>query len=70
MKASAFALAGATLTFFGFMHGEAIGIGSSPTVAVSYLAVAGILLGCAKFAHVTEAAPMMAHHEALAEPGE
>ncbi len=70
MKASAFALAGATLTFLGFMHGEAIGIGSSPTVAVGYLAVAAILLGCAKFATVTEAAPILEHHEALAEPGE
>ena len=26
-KASAFALAGALLTYFGFMHGEAVGIG-------------------------------------------
>ena len=43
-KAAAFALAGAVLTFFGFMHGEAIGIAQSPLVALSYLAVAGILL--------------------------
>jgi AGZA family xanthine/uracil permease-like MFS transporter len=27
MKASAFALAGAVMTYFGFMHGEAVGIG-------------------------------------------
>ena len=27
-KAAGFALAGAVLTFFGFMHGEAIGIGA------------------------------------------
>jgi AGZA family xanthine/uracil permease-like MFS transporter len=50
VKASAFALASAALTFFGFMHGEAIGIGQTPTVAVAYLAVAAILFGCAKFA--------------------
>jgi len=50
MKAAAFSLAGATLTFFGFMHGEAIGIGQTPLVAVSYLGVAAIMLGCAKFA--------------------
>src|SRR4029077_548401 len=33
VRASAFALVGAVLTFLGFMHGEAIGIGESPTVA-------------------------------------
>ena len=32
-KAAAFAFAGAVLTFFGFMHGEAIGIAQSPMVA-------------------------------------
>ncbi|MFO1304455.1 MAG: hypothetical protein U1F54_12020 [Burkholderiales bacterium] len=47
-KAAAFAFAGAVLTFFGFMHGEAIGIAQSPMVALSYLIVAGVLLGCAK----------------------
>ena len=36
-KAAAFALAGAVLTFFGLMHGEAVGIGQSPMVAFSYL---------------------------------
>jgi len=49
-RASAFALAGSGLTFFGFMHGESIGIGQSPVVAVAYLGVSAILLGCAKFA--------------------
>jgi adenine/guanine/hypoxanthine permease len=49
LKASAFAAAGAVLTFFGFIHGEAIGIDRSPAVAVSYLGVAAILLGCARF---------------------
>lgn len=48
-RASAFAFAGAVLTFFGFMHGEAIGLGQSLPVAVSYAAVAAFLLGCAKF---------------------
>ena len=52
-KASAFALAGAVLTFFGFMHGEQIGIGQTPRVAVSYLVIAGLFAGCAKFATVT-----------------
>jgi AGZA family xanthine/uracil permease-like MFS transporter len=53
VKGAAFALASAALTFFGFMHGESIGIGQTPTVALSYLAVAAILFGCAKFATVS-----------------
>ena len=55
MKAAGFALAGAILTFFGLMHGEHIGVAVSPVVAVSYLAIAGILVGCAKFAAVAPA---------------
>jgi adenine/guanine/hypoxanthine permease len=50
-KAACFAAAGAILTFFGFIHGaDGIGIGQSPTVAVSYLLVAGILFYCARYA--------------------
>jgi adenine/guanine/hypoxanthine permease len=56
-KASAFALAGAAMTFFGFMHGERIGIGESPAVALSYLAVAAIFAGCAHFVTVAVARP-------------
>jgi len=59
-KAAAFALAGAVLTFLGFMHGEHIGFGQSPTVAFSYLIVAGTLLVCAKYAVV---APKVQEHE-------
>jgi len=51
-QAAAFSLAGSVLTFFGLMHGEKIGIGVSPTVALSYVAVAGVLYAC-KFATVT-----------------
>ena len=62
-KAAGFAFAGAILTFFGFMHSEAIGIGKTPMVAISYVLVAGVLLGCAKFATATstetESAPVM-----------
>jgi adenine/guanine/hypoxanthine permease len=43
-KASAFAFAGAVLTYFGFMHGEAVGIGDglgvTPAVAFAYAVVA------------------------------
>jgi AGZA family xanthine/uracil permease-like MFS transporter len=59
-KASAFAVAGAVLTVFGFMHGEAIGIGRTPVVALSYLLVASWLLGCARYA-VTAPKPVEAH---------
>ena len=49
-KAAGFALAGMVFTFFGFIHGEAIGMGSSPAVAVGYLGVAGILFFLSRFA--------------------
>ncbi len=47
-KAAAFALAGAVLTFFGFMHGEAIGFAQTPLVA---LELSG---GCRRAAGVRE----------------
>src|SRR5208283_5993338 len=47
-KAAGFALAGAVLSFFGFMHGEAIGVMQSPLVALSYAAVSLILFACAR----------------------
>jgi adenine/guanine/hypoxanthine permease len=51
-QAAAFAAAGAVLTFFGFMHGEAVGIGSglgvTPAVAFSYALVAAFLYGCSR----------------------
>jgi adenine/guanine/hypoxanthine permease len=50
VKAGGFALAGAILTFFGFMHGERIGIGQTPAVACSYLVIAAIFVTCAKLA--------------------
>jgi len=40
VKAAAFALAGAVLTFFGFMHGEAVGVASGLPVAIGYVVVA------------------------------
>jgi AGZA family xanthine/uracil permease-like MFS transporter len=55
MMAGAFAFAGGVLTFFGLMHGEAIGINQTPTVAASYLIVGCILLATAKFAVVSPA---------------
>jgi adenine/guanine/hypoxanthine permease len=52
LKASAFALAGAVMTYFGFMHGEAVGIGGglgvTPGVALAYLVMAGGLYALAR----------------------
>ncbi len=75
LKAAAFAAAGAVLTFFGFMHAEAIGIGRTPGVAVSYLIVAAILVACAKYAEVAprpaeEEMPAHGHGAAIPKPAE
>jgi AGZA family xanthine/uracil permease-like MFS transporter len=56
-KAAAFALGGAVLTFFGFMHGEAVGIAVTPVVALAYAIVAVFLFACAKLNWVTAAEP-------------
>jgi AGZA family xanthine/uracil permease-like MFS transporter len=66
MMAGAFAFAGGVLTFFGLMHGEAIGINQTPTVALSYLVVGGILVACAKLATATAPA---AEHAVVEETG-
>lgn len=68
-RASAFALGGCVLTFFGFMHGEHVGFAQSPTVSVSYLAMAGFLACCARF-QVEEApqATALANDKEQCEP--
>jgi AGZA family xanthine/uracil permease-like MFS transporter len=43
LEASAFALAGAVLTFFGFMHGESVGLAVTPSVALAYALMAAFL---------------------------
>jgi len=63
MKAAAFALAGAILTFFGLMHAESIGVMKTPGVAAAYLVVAVFLFLCAKKADV--AAPDAGETDAL-----
>ena len=63
MKAAVFALVGATLTFFGFMHGEAIGIGETPVVALAYVGVGGVLMWCARFAQVAPQTVATHEHE-------
>jgi AGZA family xanthine/uracil permease-like MFS transporter len=47
--AAAFAMAGAVLTFFGFMHGESIGVAVTPTVAAAYGIVAVFLYGLVRY---------------------
>jgi AGZA family xanthine/uracil permease-like MFS transporter len=66
VKASAFALSGAVLTFFGFMHGEAVGIGVTPSVALAYVAVAAGLFALGKYGTESVAHPEMP----LAAPAE
>jgi len=72
IKAAGFAFAAAALTFFGFMHGEAIGVGQTPVVAVSYLFVGALLVGCGKFAAFAPASreELESRHGALPEPAE
>src|ERR1700754_1018252 len=70
VKAAAFSLAGSVLTYFGFMHGEAVGIGGglgvTPAVALAYAIVAAVFYGLAKSATVP-----LSHSEApVAAPAE
>jgi AGZA family xanthine/uracil permease-like MFS transporter len=70
-KAAYFALAGAVFTFFGFIHGEDLGIAQNPVVALSYVGVAAMLFGFARYAHVSPPEPEMHHHgEMTASPAE
>ncbi|MEP6840303.1 MAG: regulator, partial [Bradyrhizobium sp.] len=72
MKASAFALAGAVMTYFGFMHGEAVGIGGgfgvTPSVAFAYAVMAA---GLYALGRTSVSVPYTAHmdmpHAAPAE---
>jgi adenine/guanine/hypoxanthine permease len=58
VKASAFAFSGAVLTYFGFMHGEAVGIGGglgvTPTVALAYAVVAAGFFALGKLGATTD----------------
>jgi AGZA family xanthine/uracil permease-like MFS transporter len=61
-EAAAFALAGAVLTYFGFMHGEAVGIGSyglgvTPSVALAYAIVAAFLFALSRQPEMAAAMP-------------
>ncbi len=74
-NAAGFALAGAVLTYFGFMHGEAVGIGQyglgvTPSVALAYVIVAGFLYALSRqpeLAAAPEPAPKPIGHAVPAE---
>ncbi|WP_316194535.1 regulator [Bradyrhizobium sp. SZCCHNRI3052] len=70
-KAAAFALAGAVMTYFGFMHGEAVGIGGgfgvTPAVALAYFVVAGGLFALGRLG-MSES--YLAHADVHAAPAE
>ena len=72
VNASAFALAGAVMTYFGFMHGEAIGIGGgwgvTPGVALAYAIVAAGLYAAEKFGTAPVSVPQS--EPSLAVPAE
>jgi AGZA family xanthine/uracil permease-like MFS transporter len=67
VEASAFALAGAVLTFFGFMHGESVGIAVTPSVALAYALMAAFLFALSR-APAAAAVPSMS--EAKVVPAE
>jgi AGZA family xanthine/uracil permease-like MFS transporter len=73
-KAAAFASAGAVLTYFGFMHGESVGIGGglgvTPGVALAYAVVAVGFFAVERFG-ATSTETMSSHPEIpLAAPAE
>jgi adenine/guanine/hypoxanthine permease len=71
VKAAAFALAGAVMTYFGFMHGEAVGIGGgfgvTPSVALAYAVMAAGFFAIGKLGTSEHFA---AHPEMSAVPAE
>ncbi|SFI31110.1 putative MFS transporter, AGZA family, xanthine/uracil permease [Bosea sp. OK403] len=75
LHAAAFAAAGAILTYFGLMHGEAIGIGKglgvTPSISLAYAMVAGFLYLCSRSLVGAEAPkPMISEAQGVLEPAE
>lgn len=72
VKASAFSLAGAVLTYFGFMHGEAVGVGGgygvAPGVALAYAVIAAGFFAVGKYGESTSYVPQ--HDVPVAAPAE
>jgi AGZA family xanthine/uracil permease-like MFS transporter len=72
VRASGFALAGAVLTYFGFMHGEAVGMGGgfgvTPSVALAYAVIAAGFFALGKYGTSTSYVPQ--HDLPIAAPAE
>ncbi len=72
VRASAFSLAGAVLTYFGFMHGEAVGVGGgygvTPAVALAYAVIAAGFYAVGKYGESTSYVPT--HDVPVAAPAE
>ena len=60
----------AVLTFFGFMHGESIGIAVTPTVAIAYAIVAAFLFSLSRYPATASAAAPVAEPAIAATPAE
>ena len=56
-KAAMFSFAGSVLSFFGFMHSEAVGLAASPEVAFAYLMISLFILWLAQTHHVPATQP-------------
>jgi adenine/guanine/hypoxanthine permease len=67
VEASAFAASGAVLSFFGLMHGEAVGIAVAPAVALAYALAAALLYGLSRYPAMES---MSMAGEPVAEPAE
>jgi adenine/guanine/hypoxanthine permease len=65
--AAAYALAGAVLAFFGFIHSPQIGVGVSPAIALGYVFMAALCLGFAYLRQGEVPAPEAALSEAPPE---
>jgi AGZA family xanthine/uracil permease-like MFS transporter len=74
VNAAAFAAAGAVLSYFGFMHGEAVGIGGGlgvmPSVAFAYAVVAILPLAIGRASYSSPASKPGRAEGALAVPAE
>jgi AGZA family xanthine/uracil permease-like MFS transporter len=72
VKASAFAFSGAVLTYFGFMHGESVGVGGgmgvTPSVALAYAVVAAGFFALGRYGTSTHLISQPEMH--LAAPAE
>jgi len=58
------------LTFFGFMHGESVGLAVTPSVAIAYTIVAVFLFGLSRSAAILSAVEPSNQKAVVATPAE